>query len=121
MYGEFVFADARVQSLGTTLMTPISPACCRTSAWIKARLAMRLSVRVGNVLRQRVGPEGDAGHLNAGHVNSLFVKDSERAEALRLIELAKRWPRRGKVISAEENSRYRMGDYFGSFVQENGE
>ena len=87
-------------------MTPTSPACRRTRAWIQARLAMHLSVRVGNVLRSRVGPEGDAGQLSHSHVLAMFQNDNERAEAQRLIALAQRWPRKGKAIN-DENSHYR--------------
>jgi len=103
-------------------MTPTSPACRRTRAWIAASRATRLSVRVGDVLRRSVGPEGDAGQLNGSHVNSLFVRDNERTEAARLIILAKRWPRRGAITNGKnENSHYRMGDYGGVLMQEIGE
>lgn len=56
---------------------------------------MRLSVRVGEVLRRRAGVDGDAGLLDESHVKKLFSKETERIEANRLIEIAKRHPKRG--------------------------
>jgi len=95
--------------------------CRRTRAWIAARRAMRLSVRVGEVLRRAVGPDGDAGQLNVAHMQALFQTDNEKAEVLRLIGMAKRWPR-GRVINGEnEKNQHYLGDYIGAVVSQNGE
>lgn len=94
-YPNLLFGNLFENLCRDNMTTPTSPACRRTSARIRAYAAIRLSVRVGNVLRARVGPEGDAGQLNVTHVRELFVADNERDEALRLIELAKRWLRSG--------------------------
>ena|SRR3990167_1313847 len=100
----------------------IPTACRRTRAWIAACHAIYLSVRVGEVLRRYVGLEGDAGHLGESHVNSLFMRNDEYAEALRLIALAKRWPRRGVIANGKnKESQYRLGDYGWTFVSEDGE
>lgn len=101
-------------------MTSNHPACRRTMAWMRARLAMRLSVRVGNVLRRQVGADGDAGHLSISSVYELFQADDERTEAKRLIGIAQRWPRR-KGAEIEENGYSGVENRSGLFLQEDGE
>lgn len=104
------------------MTTTTPPVCRRTRAWIRAWLAIHLSVRVGEVLRKRVGPEGDVGHLNSGHVQAMFRLDNERTEANRLIEIAQRWPKIGRAKNGEgENGHYRMDNYDGALMQKDGE
>lgn len=110
----------RIFEKEAAMMTPTHRVCCRTKCWIVARLAMRLSVRVSDRLRDYVTVDGDAGLLDESHVNKLFSKETERVEAKRLIEIAKRHPKRRKNGQEGESRHYSMGDYFWSALPEEG-
>ena len=100
------------------MMTPTHRVCCKTKSWIVARLAMRLSVRVSDRLRAYVAVDGDAGLLDESRVNKLFSKETERIEAKRLIEIAKRHPKRRKNWQERESRHNNMGDYIQTALPE---
>jgi hypothetical protein len=60
-----------------------------------ARAAIKLSVAVGEKLRQAAGKGGDVLTLR-NQVRRLFADEAERAEAIRLLDLAA-WNRRSKT------------------------
>ena len=83
--------------------------CRRTMACIRAKAAITVSVRVGNVLRQRVGKDGDVGHLDITEIQRAFTKPVEQAEVRRLVELGQRWPRKGGITNGKtDNGDYRV-------------
>ena len=102
------------------MMTPTHRVCCRTKSWIVARLAMRLSVRVSDRLRAYVKADGDAGLLDESYIKKLFSKETERIEAKRLIEIAKRHPKRRKNGQEIEIRHKNIGDYISALPEESG-
>jgi hypothetical protein len=66
----------------------------RVAAGQAAQDAIALSVRVGDRMRALVGKKGELSDLR-NQLHRLFVDSAERAEAVRLLELAV-WNKRGK-------------------------